>query len=88
MRTTTAEDASGLTCLTWFKSSYSRYSSSHSSSYSSGSEGDFCVEAATTPATVHGRDSKNTATPFRGPHLTFPPATWTTFLSHAAATGE
>ncbi|MEW2306965.1 DUF397 domain-containing protein [Streptomyces sp. NPDC006655] len=74
IRTTTAEDASGLT---WFKSSYS-----------SGSEGDSCVEVAVSPATVHIRDSKNTATPSRGPHLTFPPATWTAFLSHAAAAGE
>ncbi|MFJ9567389.1 DUF397 domain-containing protein [Streptomyces fuscichromogenes] len=73
IRTTTAEDASGLT---WFKSSYS-----------SGSEGDSCVEVATTPATVHVRDSKNTAAPSRGPHLAFPPATWTAFLLHAAATG-
>ncbi|MGY5057619.1 DUF397 domain-containing protein [Streptomyces sp. 900105755] len=73
IRKTTAEDASGLT---WFKSSYSS------------SEGDSCVEAAVSPATVHIRDSKNTATPSRGPHLTFPPATWTAFLSHAAAAGE
>ncbi|MEU6193007.1 DUF397 domain-containing protein [Streptomyces sp. NPDC047061] len=77
IRKTTAEDASGLTRLTWFKSSYS-----------SSSEGDSCVEVATTPATVHVRDSKNTAAPSRGPHLAFPPATWTAFLSHTAATGE
>ncbi|MET9086262.1 DUF397 domain-containing protein [Streptomyces sp. NPDC004237] len=74
IRTTTAEDASGLT---WFKSSYS-----------SSSEGDSCVEVAISLSTVHIRDSKNTATPSRGPHLTFPPATWTAFLSHAAAAGE
>ncbi|MFG2960047.1 DUF397 domain-containing protein [Streptomyces sp. NPDC048291] len=74
IRKTTAEDASGLT---WFKSSYS-----------SSSEGDSCVEVATTPATVHVRDSKNTATPSRGPHLAFPPATWAAFLSHAVAADE
>ncbi|MFG2964379.1 MULTISPECIES: DUF397 domain-containing protein [unclassified Streptomyces] len=74
IRKTTAEDASGLT---WFKSSYS-----------SGSEGDSCVEVALSPATVHVRDSKNTAAPSRGPHLAFPPATWTAFLSHATADGE
>ncbi|MFK0155042.1 DUF397 domain-containing protein [Streptomyces sp. NPDC090499] len=74
IRRTSAEDASGLT---WFKSSYS-----------SGSEGDSCVEVALSPATVHVRDSKNTATPSRGPHLAFPSATWTAFLSHAAAAGE
>ncbi|MER6222486.1 DUF397 domain-containing protein [Streptomyces sp900105755] len=72
IRKTTAEEASGLT---WFKNSYSS------------SEGDSCVEVATSPTTVHVRDSKNTATPSRGPHLTFPPATWTAFLTHAAATG-
>ncbi|MBW8800340.1 MAG: DUF397 domain-containing protein [Streptomyces sp.] len=74
IRKTTAEDASGLT---WFKSSYS-----------SSSEGDSCVEVAISPSTVHVRDSKNIATPSRGPHLAFPPATWTAFLSHAAAVGE
>ncbi|MEU9447303.1 DUF397 domain-containing protein [Streptomyces sp. NPDC048277] len=74
IRRTSAEDASGLT---WFKSSYS-----------SGSEGDSCVEVALSPATVHVRDSKNTAAPSRGPHLAFPPATWTAFLSHAAVVGE
>ncbi|MFG2940933.1 DUF397 domain-containing protein [Streptomyces sp. NPDC048282] len=74
IRRTSAEDASGLT---WFKSSYS-----------SGSEGDSCVEVAVSPSIVHIRDSKNTAAPSRDPHLTFPPATWTAFLSHAAAVGE
>ncbi|MFD8721996.1 DUF397 domain-containing protein [Streptomyces sp. NPDC059629] len=83
--------------LAWFKSSYSSSSEGdscvevalawHKSSYSSGSEGDSCVEVATTPTTIHIRDSKNTASPSRGPHLAFPPATWTAFLSYAA-TGE
>ncbi|MFF1358624.1 DUF397 domain-containing protein [Streptomyces sp. NPDC058297] len=38
----------GVPELAWFKSSYS----------SDGNEGD-CVEVATTPGTVHVRDSKN-----------------------------
>ncbi|MGW7454176.1 DUF397 domain-containing protein [Streptomyces sp. NPDC054787] len=54
--------------LDWFKSSYS-----------SGSEGDSCVEVATTPAAVHVRDSKDPALP----HLAFTPAAWTGFVSHA-----
>ncbi|MDU0302456.1 DUF397 domain-containing protein [Streptomyces sp. PAL114] len=54
--------------LVWFKSSYS-----------SGSEGDSCVEIATAPATVHVRDSKNTD----GPRLTFTPAAWAGFLTAA-----
>ncbi|WP_030941954.1 DUF397 domain-containing protein [Streptomyces sp. NRRL S-646] len=53
--------------LHWFKSSYS----------SSSEPGD-CVEVATTPATIHIRDSK---TP-ENPHLTVAPTTWTTFLTH------
>ncbi|MFE2067835.1 DUF397 domain-containing protein [Streptomyces sp. NPDC059467] len=72
IRKTSAEHASGLA---WFKSSYS-----------SGSEGDSCVEIATTPHVIHIRDSKNPPSP-HGPHLTFPPATWTAFISYAA-TGE
>ncbi|MFZ4189688.1 DUF397 domain-containing protein [Streptomyces pseudogriseolus] len=57
--------------LVWFKSSYS-----------SGSEGDSCVEiaVAATPATVHVRDSKDTG----GPRLTFAPAAWAGFLPYAA----
>jgi len=50
--------------LAWFKSSYS------------GSEGGNCLEVATTPATVHVRDSK---TP-EGPVLTLSPGTWSVFL--------
>ncbi|MGW8882071.1 DUF397 domain-containing protein, partial [Streptomyces mirabilis] len=38
--------------LKWFKSSYS-----------SSSEGDSCVEVATTPGTVHVRDSKSVPGP-------------------------
>ncbi|MGA5900033.1 DUF397 domain-containing protein [Streptomyces venetus] len=56
------------TCeLTWFKSSYS----------SSGS-GD-CVEVATSPDTIHIRDSKNK----QGPKLCLSPTAWSAFLTHA-----
>ncbi len=65
IRKTSYEDASDLA---WFKSSYS-----------SGSEGDSCVEIATEPATVHVRDSKT----LDGPQLAFAPAAWVGFVSHA-----
>ncbi|AVH61167.1 MULTISPECIES: DUF397 domain-containing protein [Streptomyces] len=65
-RNTEAGDASDLA---WFKSSYS-----------SSSEGDSCVELATTPGTVHVRDSKNTD----GPRLSFSPATWADFVPYAS----
>jgi hypothetical protein len=55
--------------LEWFKSSYS-----------SGSEGDSCVEVATTPGTIHVRDSKVT----EGPRLTFAPGAWVGFVSYAS----
>ncbi|WP_411101461.1 DUF397 domain-containing protein [Streptomyces sp. cmx-4-9] len=54
--------------LVWFKSTYS-----------SGSEGDSCVEVAATPATVHVRDSKDT----RLPGLAFAPRAWAGFVAHA-----
>ncbi|MFF9841070.1 DUF397 domain-containing protein [Streptomyces sp. NPDC013740] len=54
--------------LEWFKSSYS-----------SNSEGDDCIEVATTPGTVHVRDSKNTD----GARLVFGPLAWTGFVAHA-----
>ncbi|WP_030894597.1 DUF397 domain-containing protein [Streptomyces sp. NRRL S-474] len=60
-----AKDASELA---WFKSSYS-----------SGPDGDSCVEVAIAPRTIHVRDSKNTD----GPRLALAPKTWTTFLSLA-----
>jgi hypothetical protein len=50
------------------------------STYSSGPDGDSCVELATSPGTIHVRDSKDTA----GPHLAFSPTTWAAFLPHAA----
>ncbi|NEA16735.1 DUF397 domain-containing protein [Streptomyces halstedii] len=53
--------------LVWFKSSYS------------GSSGDSCVEVATTPGTVHVRDSKIE----QSPELALSPASWSHFLSYA-----
>ncbi|KOG28003.1 MULTISPECIES: DUF397 domain-containing protein [Streptomyces] len=55
--------------LAWFKSSYS-----------DGNEGDSCIEIATTPATVHVRDSKNLS----GPQLALSPAAWAGFVSYAS----
>ncbi|MEU0332726.1 DUF397 domain-containing protein [Streptomyces sp. NPDC006193] len=65
IRKSSSGDASGLV---WFKSSYS-----------SGSEGDSCVEVATEPGTVHVRDSKHT----EGPRLAFAPTAWADFLPYA-----
>ncbi|MFC8403413.1 DUF397 domain-containing protein [Streptomyces griseoincarnatus] len=64
IRKTTAGDASELA---WFKSSYS-----------SGNNGESCVELALTPRTVHVRDSKDTA----GPRLAFAPDVWARFLPY------
>ncbi|MFE0456839.1 DUF397 domain-containing protein [Streptomyces sp. NPDC058914] len=55
--------------LAWFKSSYS-----------SGPDGDSCVEVATTPAAVHIRDSKVSD----GPRLALAPQAWADFVSYAA----
>ncbi|MFE4048906.1 DUF397 domain-containing protein [Streptomyces sp. YIM B13518] len=55
--------------LTWFKSSYS-----------SGTNGESCVELALTPDTVHVRDSKDVARP----SLTFAPDSWTHFVPYAS----
>lgn len=60
--------AGGTPELNWFKSSYS-----------SSSNGEDCVEIATTPGTIHIRDSKNTC----GPNLAFAPAAWGTFITYA-----
>ncbi|MFJ2110891.1 DUF397 domain-containing protein [Streptomyces sp. NPDC087850] len=65
IRKTTAGDASGLA---WFKSSYS-----------GGNDGNSCVEIATTPGTVHVRDSKE----LEGPRLTLAPGAWATFVPYA-----
>ena len=66
IRNTSAPDAADLA---WFKSSYS-----------SGSEGDSCVEIATAPGTVHIRDSKHT----EGPRLALTSEAWTDFLPYAS----
>ncbi|MFD7405630.1 DUF397 domain-containing protein [Streptomyces sp. NPDC059866] len=55
--------------LAWFKSSYS-----------SGSEGDSCVEVAPTSGTIHVRDSKHTV----GPLLALTPEAWSAFVTYAS----
>ncbi|WP_329336277.1 DUF397 domain-containing protein [Streptomyces sp. NBC_00663] len=57
------------TALQWFKSSYSS------------SEGGACLEVATTPRTIHIRDSKNPAE--TGPTLQVTPSAWAAFLATA-----
>ncbi|WP_336323674.1 DUF397 domain-containing protein [Streptomyces lavendofoliae] len=66
IRNTSAGNGSGLE---WFKSSYS-----------SSSEGDSCVEVATSPGTVHVRDSKC----LTGPQLVLTPTAWAGFISYAS----
>ncbi|MFF6833544.1 MULTISPECIES: DUF397 domain-containing protein [unclassified Streptomyces] len=66
IRNTSAGDASELA---WFKSSYS-----------SGSEGDSCVEVAAAPGAVHVRDSKCAD----GPQLALTPGAWAGFVSYAS----
>ncbi|MFI1422987.1 DUF397 domain-containing protein [Streptomyces sp. NPDC020731] len=66
IRKTTAGDASGLA---WFKSSYS-----------SGNDGNSCVELALTPGTVHVRDSKNV----EGPRLALAPGAWSDFVAYTS----
>ncbi|MFF4564049.1 DUF397 domain-containing protein [Streptomyces sp. NPDC001435] len=59
------------TGLIWRKSSYSN------------NEGGACLEIATTPTTIHIRDSKHLPTPDAStptPTLTVTPTTWTAFL--------
>ncbi|MFE7192278.1 DUF397 domain-containing protein [Kitasatospora sp. NPDC057541] len=53
--------------LVWFKSSYS------------GDEGGNCVEVADATSTVLVRDSKDKS----GPHLTFSPEAWQSFVEFA-----
>lgn len=67
IRKSTAGDASELA---WFKSSYS-----------DGPEGDSCVEVATTPATIHVRDSKHRDT---SPRLALAPEAWADFVAYAS----
>jgi hypothetical protein len=52
--------------LAWFKSSYS-----------SGPDGDSCVEIASTPGVIHVRDSKQAA----GPRLVLAPEAWSDFVA-------
>lgn len=67
IRKASTRDASELV---WFKSSYS-----------SGTDGNSCVEIATTPGTIHIRDSKHVED---GPRLTLTPTAWTNFLPYAS----
>ncbi|MFF4304338.1 DUF397 domain-containing protein [Streptomyces sp. NPDC001601] len=83
--------------LAWFKSSYSSGPDGDScvevalswfkSSYSDGPDGDSCLEIATTPTTIHIRDSKYTHTPATpgGPQLSLAPSAWSAFLPYASA---
>ncbi|MFD5076257.1 DUF397 domain-containing protein [Streptomyces sp. NPDC058371] len=66
IRKTAAGDAFELA---WFKSSYS-----------SGNDGNSCIEIATTPATIHVRDSKDVD----GPRLAFSPTAWADFVPYAS----
>ncbi|MFC8584656.1 DUF397 domain-containing protein [Streptomyces sp. NPDC057217] len=66
IRNTSAGDTSELA---WFKSSYS-----------SGSEGDSCVEVAAAPGAVRVRDSKCVD----GPQLALTPGAWAGFVSYAS----
>ncbi|WLW53843.1 DUF397 domain-containing protein [Streptomyces sp. YU58] len=67
IRKSAAGDASELV---WFKSSYS-----------SGTDGNSCVEIAVAPHTIHVRDSKHRTT---GPQLTLAPEAWADFISYAS----
>lgn len=60
------------TGLSWFKSSYSD------------DQGGNCIEIATSPATVHVRDSKDKA----GPQLTFAPTAWADFVAYVTQTEQ
>jgi len=66
IRKTSAEDGSALR---WFKSSYSDSSNSNE-----------CVEVATTPGTIHVRDSKDT----QCARLGFAPDAWADFVTYAS----
>ncbi|MFJ5774863.1 DUF397 domain-containing protein [Streptomyces sp. NPDC093094] len=67
IRKPSAGDASDLA---WFKSSYS-----------SGPDGDSCVEVAAAPGTVHVRDSKYRDT---SPRLALAPEAWADFVAYAS----
>ena len=61
--------AGDLSGLTWFKSSYS-----------SGNDGNSCVELAVTSGAVHVRDSKDV----EGPRLALGAGAWAAFVAYAA----
>ncbi|MFE5920892.1 DUF397 domain-containing protein [Streptomyces sp. NPDC056468] len=67
IRKASAGDASELA---WFKSSYS-----------SGNDGESCVEVATTPGTIHIRDSKYRDA---SPRLALAREAWTDFVAYAS----
>ncbi|MFE6361609.1 DUF397 domain-containing protein [Streptomyces sp. NPDC057806] len=67
IRKASARDASELA---WFKSSYS-----------GGTDGESCVEVATTPGTIHVRDSKCREA---GPRLALAPEAWADFVAYAS----
>ena len=50
------------------------------SSYSSSGDGNSCVEVATTPGTIHVRDSKYRDA---GPRLALAPEAWADFVAYA-----
>lgn len=60
--------AHNASTLTWVKSTYST------------NEGGACIEVATSPGTVHVRDSKDKD----GPQLAFTPETWASFIAFTA----
>ncbi|MFF4095518.1 DUF397 domain-containing protein [Streptomyces sp. NPDC001834] len=66
IRNDSAENSSELM---WFKNSHSDSSNPND-----------CIEVATTPRTIHVRDSKNA----NGPHLSLAPTAWADFLVYAA----
>ncbi|MFF2214796.1 DUF397 domain-containing protein [Streptomyces antibioticus] len=68
IRKAPAGDASELA---WFKSSYS-----------DGTNGESCVEIATSPGTIHVRDSKYREA---SPRLALAPAAWTDFVAYASS---
>ncbi|MFC9505077.1 DUF397 domain-containing protein [Streptomyces sp. NPDC057002] len=59
--------------LAWFKSSYS-----------SGPDGDSCIEVAIAPHTIHVRDSKQE----QGPRLALSLTAWTGFVSGVPELGR
>ncbi|MEU9053812.1 DUF397 domain-containing protein [Streptomyces sp. NPDC048384] len=67
IRKASAGDASELA---WFKSSYS-----------SGNDGESCVEIAIAPRTIHLRDSKYRDT---SPQLALAPESWAAFVAYAS----